>query len=677
MEHYGLTEEEKNYYLHEYNHPLFNNMKAFMDSCWEINLCTGTVVMLYETLNSEYTGSQFDYNDILKEYGEHYVYSLEREEWYKTFSVKALSGLKEETSVDIHFMGKTGIPEICRIILTPAADKDGKVQRVYLSSKNIESDVKMLREMQEEKQIIFAAMGVTYPIIIYSNLTRNVYTAYMLSEHKLNIPMAGTYDSLIQKMSQDILPKYRRNYRELYSRKSLEKNLTSDGQYVGIEYEHIIEGVTHWLSSKTVRIDNPCNSDFMAITLTAIIDEQRHNEYVAKVALQDAYNAALDAGKAKSEFLSRMSHEMLTPLNTVQCLASLGLDNLNDPKQTRRILSEIGKAAGQLNAQISRLLDTSLLESEMITLSEAPSELTRELMYSVDQLKEYAADKIIHIDISCDEIIHDSVICDSVRIRQIFSALISNAFKFTNQNGHVSIILKEGSIRRSGFGYYEFTVKDNGIGIKEEFMSRIFEPFERLEDNRISKNPGTGLGLYIVRNISRLLGGNITAKSTYGEGSEFTATFFLKLQNIHNVHGSETEKQNEEKFDFGGKRILVVEDNELNNEIIADLLRDMNFEVDSAYDGKEAIDILLASGEDYYDGILMDIMMPIIDGYQATRIIRGSGREDLKRIPIIAASANSYPGDIEESLRCGMNDHIAKPLEANLLSKRLKYWIGD
>lgn len=677
MDNYGLTETEKNYHLHDYNHPLFNNMKAFMDSCWEINLGTNTVVMLYETMKPEYTGRQFDYEKVLAEYGEHYVYPLERKEWYKLFSADSLSKLKKETAVDIHMTGGTGIPEICRFILTPAKGADGSVQRVYISSKNIESDIKLLRAMQEEKQIIFAAMSVTYPIIIYSNLSRNSYMTYMLSEYKLDVPMGGTYDSLINIVSESILPNYRNDYVELYSREKLEKHLTADGQYVEIEYEQIMDGMTHWLSSKTVRINNPYNSDFMAITLISIIDEQRRNEYAAKMALQDAYRAALDAEKAKSEFLSRMSHEMLTPLNTIQCLVAVGLENLNDEARQKRVLDEISKAGKQLNTQISRLLDSSLLESEMITLSEAPAELDKELMAAIEQVKETAEAKGISLDVYCGEVTHCSVICDPVRIGQIFSALLSNAFKFTGNGGHVSACLKEGHGRRSGFGYYEFTVKDTGIGIRKEYLDRIFEPFERLEDSRISRNPGSGLGLYIVRNISRLMGGNITVESVYGKGSEFRASFFLKLQNSQKIAEAAEVQEHEEAISFKGKRILVVEDNVLNNEIITELLQDMEFEVDSAYDGKEAIGLLMASKPGFYDAVLMDIMMPIIDGHEAARIIRSCEREDLKKIPIIAASANSYPSDIEQSLKSGMNDHIAKPIESVSLSKVLGQWINS
>ncbi|MCM1228246.1 MAG: ATP-binding protein [Clostridium sp.] len=673
MDSYGLTESEKRYNLHEYNHALFENMKAFMDSCWEVNLSTNTVVILHETLKPEYVGKEFEYNNILCEYGEHYVYPLDRKNWYQLLSVSTLNTLKEETVVDIHIIGSTSIPEICRLILTPAFDSDGKINRVYLSSKNIESDIKVLREMQEEKQIIFAAMGVTYPIIIYSNLTKNSYMLYMLKDYKLEIPMSGTYESLINIISESILPVYRDDYLFIYSRENLENQLTDDSQYVEIEYEQNIDGTIHWISSKTVRINNPYNSDFMAITLISIIDKQHRIEYATKMALQDAYRTALDAEKAKSEFLSRMSHEMLTPLNTVQGLVTLGLNDENITPDLKKIIEKIGRSAEQLNEQISRLLDTSLLETETVTLSEESSDLTILLSKVTEQIKESAIKKNITLEVSADEIKHNSVICDPTRIMQIFNALLSNSVKFTENGGNISAVLEEGKGRRTGFGYYKFTVKDNGIGIKEEFIDKIYEPFEQAADNRKGSNAGSGLGLYIVRNMTNLMGGNITVNSVYGEGSEFTATFFLKLPDAANK--TENKPDFKHTVDFTGKRILVVEDNEINNEIISEILREMGFDVDSAYDGKEAVNIIFDSKPDKYDAVLMDIMMPILDGYEATRTIRASDRSDLKEIPIIAASANSYPSDIELSLKSGMNDHIAKPIENISLAKILAQWL--
>ena len=276
----------------------------------------------------------------------------------------------------------------------------------------------------------------------------------------------------------------------------------------------------------------------------------------------------------------------------------------------------------------------------------------------------------IHLD--KEGITHVKVIGDNSRINQIFMNIMSNACKYTPEGGDIYISVSELPSGNKEVGRYRFVFRDTGIGMSEDFLRHIFEPFSRANDSRISKISGTGLGMVITQNLVQMMGGEITVKSRPGEGSCFTVIIGLKLQM------DETEEEilpDIREVDCSGARILLAEDNEINREIAAELLQMTGAAVDSARNGQEALDKFREAGEGYYQLIFMDIQMPVMNGYDCVKAIRNLERADAGRIPIIAMTANAFAEDVIMSAQAGMNEHLAKPIKSSQLAEILQKWI--
>ena len=261
---------------------------------------------------------------------------------------------------------------------------------------------------------------------------------------------------------------------------------------------------------------------------------------------------------------------------------------------------------------------------------------------------------------------------DAGRLRQVFVNILGNSVKYTPPGGLLEIEVHEKDSRQHGYSCYDFIFRDNGVGMDEEFVRRIFEPFSRAEDSRISSIEGTGLGMTIAQNIVRIMGGSIAVKSQPGEGSQFTVTIFLRQQD------GAVPLQEEETLEVSlqGRRLLLAEDNEINREIACEILAEAGASVDCAENGRQALERFTEAAPGYYDMILMDIQMPVMNGYEAARAIRSLPRPDGAAIPIIAMSANAFAEDIGESRAAGMNAHVTKPLDIPKLLQCLDHWLS-
>ena len=301
----------------------------------------------------------------------------------------------------------------------------------------------------------------------------------------------------------------------------------------------------------------------------------------------------------------------------------------------------------------------------------------------IDICKPQAEIKKHTLTIDIKNIEHNRVIGDEIRIKQIFTNFISNSIKYTPEGGRINVIISEKLVNRPYVGCYEFIFEDNGMGMEPEFLKHIFEPFTRERKSYIGKIQGTGLGMAIAKNIVSMMNGDIEVESIKGKGSKFTVTIFLKFQidgnlsdNIKNNCDNSTNSLAEfAKNDYSSKRALLVEDNTLNSNIAGEILKMTGIKVEYASDGKKAVDRILSLEPYYYDIIFMDIQMPIMNGYEATRIIRNSNREDLKNIPILAMTANALAQDVQAALKSGMNQHMSKPLDLNQLYNALERWL--
>ncbi|SDX30700.1 extracellular solute-binding protein, family 3 [Eubacterium barkeri] len=378
------------------------------------------------------------------------------------------------------------------------------------------------------------------------------------------------------------------------------------------------------------------------------------------IKIQQAYTA-------KSDFLSRMSHDMRTPMNGIIGLTGLTLELDNLPVEVADNLTKIDESAQYLLSLINDTLDMNKIESNRIILNPEPTDLHVFFEQMASVVKISADQKNVKLMVSPSPKSFPMVSLDKVRVQQIFFNLVSNAIKFTPPNGTVTV---QGVCTALGSTQIQTTlrIKDTGIGISDEFLPRIFEPFEQ-ENNAVTTNyVGSGLGLAIVKKLVDMMGGNITVQSKKDVGSEFTVELTFDIAQEQEV----TEiKSSACVADLAGKRILLCEDHPLNAQIATKLLEKKGMIVERAENGQAAIELFAKSESGYYDAILMDIRMPVMDGISATKAIRELERSDAKRIPIIAMTANAFDEDVKKSLDAGMNAHLGKPIDPKRMYQTL------
>ncbi len=387
---------------------------------------------------------------------------------------------------------------------------------------------------------------------------------------------------------------------------------------------------------------------------------------------------AEEANKAKSSFLFNMSHDIRTPMNAIIGFTDIALRHPEDQAVTKDSLHKVSRASEQLLNIINDILDMSRIEHGKLEVHPEPMSLQASADNLLSIFTSQAKDKQIHLTVDTSTISHDTVLCDRKMLDRVIMNLVSNAIKFTNENGHVAVKVEERPTKEpmtettdTAGATYRFIVKDDGIGMSEDFLERIFDPFEREHTSTVSRQQGTGLGMAIVKNITELMGGSVQVESAKGEGSTFTVDlpFTYTDQQPAAIGAQEIEGTS-----FQGKCILLVEDMAVNRELAKAILTEENLKVETAENGKIAVDRFAAEPE-RYDAILMDIQMPVMDGYEATQAIRKLDLPKAKTIPIIAMTANAFAEDKHKALAMGMNDHLAKPIDVKLLNTTLRRYI--
>lgn len=407
------------------------------------------------------------------------------------------------------------------------------------------------------------------------------------------------------------------------------------------------------------------------------VDEEMIHEMKQKKLLRDALKEANTANNAKNLFLANMSHDIRTPMNAIVGFTALIKKHIQNQDKVADYLDMISASSDQLLQLLNDVLEISRLEAGNVCVEEEECSLM-EITHQIQMcILPKAAEKNITLSLDISNLQHDHVYADRGKLMQILTYLADNAVKYTGMDGRVILIVMEKEIQDTPNNRrtYQFIVEDNGIGIGEEFMECIFEPFEREKNTTLSGIHGTGLGLTIAKKLLDMIGGTIEVSSTVGEGSRFVVTMPLRIQKPLEQYCVDEE---EEIPRFAvPKRILIVDDNEINLEIEYEVLKDAGFLVDTAEDGSVAVDKIKQSEPGYYDLILMDIQMPVMDGYRATRIIREMKNPALAGIPIIAVSANAFEEDKKMAMESGMNAHLAKPLDTERLFKLIRKFIRE
>ncbi len=399
----------------------------------------------------------------------------------------------------------------------------------------------------------------------------------------------------------------------------------------------------------------------MLLLIRRTFDRIQENEQ-----LEVRLSAAEEASKAKTFFLSNMSHDIRTPLNAIIGYTTLANRENVAYEDKSEYISKIEMASRQLLEIVNDVLDMSRIESGKFSLEPTCVNLESCIHEVSDLVRTQLEAKRINFSVSC-LVSHKWVLCDRVMLDRALMNLLCNAGKFTEENGSVSLKLNE-LAGDDETPRYEIRIKDTGIGMSREFAERLFIPFERERTSTVSKIQGTGLGLAITKSIVDMMGGNITVQTEKGKGTEFTVTVGFPLAEPK----EETCSSEGDEISFEGIRALLVEDNMVNMEIATMLLEQSGFLIETAENGEIALEMTAASEPGYYDVILMDIQMPVMDGYTATQAIRNLPNPKLAGIPIIAMTANAFQEDIKKAEEVGMNGHIAKPLDIPSMKATLR-----
>ena len=365
-----------------------------------------------------------------------------------------------------------------------------------------------------------------------------------------------------------------------------------------------------------------------------------------------------------------MSHDIRTPMNAIIGMTELAQINLRDEAKLRDYLGKIQSSSAHLLGLINEVLDVSKIENGAVELEESEFDL-RELVQeavSIVQLPIRQREQELILQLSED--LHTQVVGDKQRLRQVLVNVLDNASKYNHPHGKIRLSLEELKETEFQMGMYRFIIEDNGIGMKREFLEHIFEPFSRADDLRLSKVTGTGLGMTIVQNLVAVMGGTIQVESEYGKGTRFTVTLSLcKREARQPVEPKELSHPEES---FREMRVLLVEDNELNRQIATEMLRLLGTTVETAENGREAVEAVCGHQPFYYDVVFMDIQMPVMNGYEACKAIRASRLEGIEELPIIALTADAFAEDARKARLAMMSGHLSKPISMDQLRRALE-----
>lgn len=753
------------------------------------------------------------------------IYGYSEEEYHKEIS-SPLQFVMDEDVEDIHSildslqlngnleayerksMRRDGSEIWISVLMKRLINMDGKdvIQAIYM---DITEEKKMRLEIEKSRRVetesLRAAIDVAYPLIYNLNLTKNSY-------HLLRNVIApgkqeqGNYDHLYEDFLVSVHKDYQDAFERNFLRENLKRRFEKGEKEIFMELLHQgVDGEYHWQSAHVIRVDDPYEEAQLAILLVKGLDEQKGEQLRQEQLLRDALSRANAANEAKSSFLSSMSHDIRTPMNAIIGMATIGQMKLQDTESVKHCFEKIDASSRYLLALINDILDMSKIEQGKMNINLEPFNLMDTIQEINMMIAPQADEKKIHYEIRMMEPLVHHYNGDKLHLHQIIMNLMSNALKFTQPYGHITMTISE-EYQSNGYAYLCFSIKDDGIGMSKEFQKELFQPFVQEYDDKARNQIGSGLGLSIVYNLVLLMGGHIKVESDKGKGSEFIVTLPFKLMQVD--HEKEARRREEEllkgmhvlivdddevvgeqaslilenigakclwvdsgrkavdevrvrmyehaMFDIAmidwkmpdmdglettrrirqlvgpdtliiiisaydwsgiqqeaiaaganafiskplfasnicdtlqhvctkqdahhvaqenkemqGKRVLLVEDNELNSEIARELLEMQGIEVDTAENGKIAVSMIEAREPYYYYAVLMDIRMPVMDGLEATRRIRAM-RDERSAVAIIAMSANAFEEDKAKAKEAGMDGYLVKPVRVEELYAQLK-----
>lgn len=538
---------------------------------------------------------------------------------------------------------------------------DEMVKKADLTVKLLESNAKIRNALESEEQFRKAVLSDT--VMVYRfNLTKNIVEEEVVSEaenecvkvfEKAGMMTQCTYDEFMATLRQEVVEESKEVFDELNSCEKLIREFQHGKENITVEYKVKAgkdDSECYILRQTDLLMESKETGHIVGICFIKDVTEQRNNEYKAKETLQMAYEAASRANGAKTEFLSRMSHDIRTPMNAIIGMTAIAEAHLGDKDRVRDCLNKIAVSSKHLLALINEVLDMSKIESGKVKLAEEKFNLGQLLENLLDMIKPGIKEKHHNLRVNIQRIEHEDVIGDSIRIQQVFVNIVGNAVKYTNPGGEIEIIISEKNTNQEGYGCYEIIFQDNGMGMEPEFVKHLFEPFTRAEDDRVNKIQGTGLGMAITQNIVQMMNGTIGVESEVGKGTKFTVTIFLKIQNI------KTESVEE----FKARKVLITDTDSLAAESTYMTLCQMGMESETVHTNREALEKVLTaqkSGENYFAVIL--------DGDEGEDAIvtAKSIREELnEKAPGIVLSAYDWSEFEMRARGAGVEAFVSKPL---------------
>ena len=560
-------------------------------------------------------------------------------------------------------------PMYVRLKITRMIEEEAR--HVVIGISNVDEELKARQAYAEAQQA-----SLTYSRVAQA-LAGDYFSIYVVdpvTDDFFQYSATKEFDSLeVEKEGRDFFNVSRKNMERLiydgdrerfmaiFKKERIMAILERDGSFT-MKYRLMFSGTPVFVSMKATLMEDDHGQHLIIGTNNIDAQMKRETEYQQRMAEAKT--------SARNDFLANMSHDIRTPMNAIVGYTNIARSRRDDPEAVMEAVEKIGSSSHFLLSLINDILDISKIESGKMQVSTGPCNLGEIFRRIEDITALQAQKKSLKVTYCRDTVRHYKVLGDELRIEQVLINIVSNAIKYTPAGKSVELIAEE----RPGKGKvnkYRFIVRDTGIGISEEYLPHIFESFTREESTKINRVQGTGLGLAITAKVVEMMKGTISVKSVLGEGSEFTVD--LDLESMEEE--TPEVREEEESVSLEGRRILLVEDNIVNAEIASVILEQFGVKVDVAENGKIGYETVRDAGPGTYDAVLMDIQMPVMNGYESTRAIRTLEGDYFAALPVIAMSANAYDEDVKDCLAAGMNAHIAKPFQPDALVKLLCSYI--
>ena len=532
------------------------------------------------------------------------------------------------------------------------------------------NDFRTLKKARTYNEIV-EVLSNSYYALYRIDLEHNQYEMLKGSDYiRDKIPPRGDYDLMLEVVKDVIKEEDCKEFQESFTAENMRKLVKKRERNFGGDFRRLFNGQYRWVHVQML-FDESIQKNSVVLCFNDVND-QKEQELSRLGFMKNSLESVDRMAKSKNLFFSQMSHDMRTPLNGIIGLTSLTAKDADDPQKVKEALGKIDSLGRQLLELINNILDIAKIEEGRLEVQSQIFSMKKNLeeMAAVFRLQAENQRKDFQVQLDIEEVWLEG---DWGKIQQILNNILSNAFKFTGEHGRIELSVSENSDINSRYRNYCFVIRDNGVGMNQEFLERIFIPFERDVQFGAGKVAGTGLGMSIVHELVQRLEGTIEIESEIGEGSTFRITLPCR------VSGEKVQEEMQElsieELSLEGRRVLLAEDNEINMEIAVEMLGMYGLEVVQAWNGQEALKAYLDQEPGYFDFILMDMQMPLMDGCQAAEAIRKSGREDAGTIPIIAVTANAFAEDIARTQKAGMNAHISKPIDFRMLKETMKKYL--